>query len=77
MIDFERVEKECKFLREQLRLSKLSKAEKEVFALDGHSSSEMEKILFKDESAIKMQRRSIMGKLHVSSMQEAVQKIRL
>lgn len=53
----EHIEEECKFLKEQLFSPKLSKAEREAFALtlDGHSSSEMQKILFKNESRIKMQ----------------------
>ncbi|MFP3846847.1 LuxR family transcriptional regulator [Priestia filamentosa] len=65
-------------IKEELLLSNISKAEREVFALalDGHSSSEMQKILFKNESRIKMQRCSNLRKLHVSSMQEAIRKMK-
>ncbi|MCY8235393.1 LuxR C-terminal-related transcriptional regulator [Priestia endophytica] len=74
----ERVEEECKFLKEQLFLHQFTEPERKVFtlALDGHSVSEMEKILFKGRSTIKKQRQSIMRKLQVSSMQEAIQKMR-
>lgn len=72
------VEEECKILKEKLFLKQFTKAEKEVFALalDGHSISEMQKILYKQEDTIKMQRRSILQKLNASSMSEAVQQFK-
>lgn len=72
------VEEECRILKEKLFLKQFTKAEKEVFALalDGHSPSEMQEILFKEESTIKNQRRSILEKLSVSSMSEAVQQFK-
>lgn len=68
------VEEECRILKEKLFLKQFTKSEKEVFALalDGHSASEMQEILFKEKATIKMQRRSILQKLNVSSMKEAV-----
>ncbi|MGW9019321.1 LuxR C-terminal-related transcriptional regulator [Priestia megaterium] len=70
------VEEECRILKEKLFLKQFTKSEKEVFALalDGHSTSEMQEILFKEKSTIRMQRRSILQKLNVSSMEEAVDK---
>ena len=72
------VEEECRILKEKLFLKQLSKAEKEVFALalDGHSISEMQEILYKEKDTIKMQRRSILQKLNASSMSEAVQQFK-
>ncbi|AQU77220.1 helix-turn-helix transcriptional regulator [Priestia megaterium] len=72
------VEEECKILKEKLFLKQFTKAEKEVFALalDGHSISEMQKILYKQEDTIKTQRRSILQKLNASSMSEAVQQFK-
>ncbi|MDT3766439.1 LuxR C-terminal-related transcriptional regulator [Priestia filamentosa] len=72
----ERVEEECKFLKEQLFLSQFTQPERKIFelAIDEHSVTEMSEILFKERGTIKKQRRSIMQKLHVSSMEEAVQK---
>ncbi|MEH7521277.1 response regulator transcription factor [Priestia megaterium] len=69
-----RVEEECQMLREKLFLKQLTSSEQDVFALalDGHSITEMQNILFKEESTIKNQRRSILQKLNVSSMKEAV-----
>lgn len=72
------VEEECRILKEKLFLKQFSKAEKEVFALalDGHSTSEMQEILYKTKDTIKMQRRSILQKLNASSMSEAVQQFK-
>ncbi|MEB2268633.1 LuxR C-terminal-related transcriptional regulator [Priestia megaterium] len=72
------VEEECRILKEKLFLKQFTKAEKEVFALalDGHSISEMQKILYKAKDTIKMQRRSILQKLNASSMSEAVQQFK-
>ena len=71
----ERIEEECKFLKEQLFLAQFTPPERKIFelAIDGHSVTEMAEILFKERDTIKKQRRSIMRKLHVSSMEEAVQ----
>lgn len=71
----ERIEEECKFLKEQLFLAQFTRPEREIFelAIDGHSVTEMAEILFKERDTIKKQRRSIMRKLHVSSMEEAIQ----
>ncbi|MEH7554307.1 LuxR C-terminal-related transcriptional regulator [Priestia megaterium] len=72
------VEEECRILKEKLFLKQFTLAEKEVFALalDGHSISEMQKILYKQEDTIKTQRRSILQKLNASSMSEAVQQFK-
>ncbi|MBX9998157.1 helix-turn-helix transcriptional regulator [Priestia aryabhattai] len=72
------IEEECKILKEKLFLKQFTKAEKEVFALalDGHSISEMQSILYKEEGTIKMQRRSILQKLNASSMSEAIQQFK-
>lgn len=72
------VEEECRILKEKLFLKQFSKAEKDVFALalDGHSISEMQSILYKEENTIKTQRRSILQKLNSSSMSEAVQQFK-
>ena len=69
-----RVEEECQMLKEKLFLKRLTSSEQDVFALalDGHSITEMQNILFKEESTIKTQRRSILQKLNVSSMKEAI-----
>lgn len=69
-----RVEEECQILKEKLFLKQLTSSEQEVFALalDGHSVREMQDILFKEENTIKTQRRSILQKLNVSSMKEAI-----
>ena len=69
-----RVEEECQMLREKLFLKQLTSSEQDVFALalDGHSVKEMQDILFKEEDTIKTQRRSILQKLNVSSMKEAI-----
>lgn len=69
------VEEECRILKEKLFLKQFTLAEKEVFALalDGHSISEMQSILYKEENTIKAQRRSILQKLNASSMSEAIQ----
>ncbi|MCM3308648.1 response regulator transcription factor [Priestia megaterium] len=68
------VEEECQMLKEKLFLKQLTSSEQEVFtlALDGYSITEMQDILFKEESTIKNQRRSILQKLNVSSMKEAI-----
>ena len=69
-----RVEEECQMLKEKLFLKQLTLSEQDVFALalDGHSLAEMQDILFKEENTIKTQRRSILQKLNVSSMKEAI-----
>lgn len=69
-----RVEEECQMLKEKLFLKQLTVSEQGVFvlALDGHSITEMQNILFKEKSIIKNQRRSILQKLNVSSMKEAI-----
>lgn len=69
-----RVEEECQILKEKLFLKQLRSSEQDIFtlALDGHSITEMQNILFKEESKIKNQRRSILQKLNVSSMKEAI-----
>ncbi|MEH7490001.1 helix-turn-helix transcriptional regulator [Priestia megaterium] len=69
-----RVEEECQMLKEKLFLKQLTLSEQDIFALalDGHSVKEMQGILFKEENTIKTQRRSILQKLNVSSMKEAV-----
>ena len=69
-----RVEEECKILKEKLFLKQLTPSEQDVFALalDGYSITEMQDILFKEESTIKNQRGSILQKLNVSSMKEAI-----
>jgi DNA-binding NarL/FixJ family response regulator len=69
-----RVEEECQMLREKLFLKQLKSSEQDVFALalDGYSITEIQDILFKEESTIKNQRRSILQKLNVSSMKEAI-----
>ena len=56
-------------------MNQFSQAEKEVFALaiDGHSISEIQDILHKEEFTIRNQRRSILKKLNTPSMTEAVQ----
>ncbi|MCM2979228.1 LuxR C-terminal-related transcriptional regulator [Priestia aryabhattai] len=72
------VEEECRILKEKLFLKQFTLAEKEVFALalDGHSISEMQSILYKEENTIKAQRRSILQKLNASSMSEAIQQFK-
>ncbi|MED4287423.1 helix-turn-helix transcriptional regulator [Priestia megaterium] len=67
-------EKECKILKEKVFMNPLTQAEQEVFALsiDGHSISEIQDILHKEECTIKNQRRSILKKLNTQSMTEAV-----
>ena len=69
------VEEECKILKEKVFMNQFSQAEKEVFALaiDGHSVSEIQDILHKEERTIKNQRKSILKKLNTTSMTEAVQ----
>jgi DNA-binding NarL/FixJ family response regulator len=69
-----RVEEECQMLKEKLFLKQLTSSEQDVFALapDDHSITEMQDSLFKEESIIKNQRRSILQKLNVSSMKEAI-----
>ncbi|MGE7717778.1 response regulator transcription factor [Priestia megaterium] len=69
-----RVEEECQILKEKLFMKQFTSSEQDVFALalDGHSVKEMQDILFKEENTIKSQRRSILQKLNVSSMKEAI-----
>ncbi|MGE1115637.1 LuxR C-terminal-related transcriptional regulator [Priestia megaterium] len=61
-------------LKEKLFLKQLTSSEQGVFALalDGYSITEMQDVLFKEENAIKTQRRSILQKINVSSMKEAI-----
>ncbi|MEK6449691.1 LuxR C-terminal-related transcriptional regulator [Priestia aryabhattai] len=72
------VEEECKILKEKVFMNQFTKAEQEVFALaiDGHSISEIQDILHKEESIIKNQSRNILKKLNTLSMQEAVQQFK-
>lgn len=67
-------EEECQILKERLFLKQLTSSEQDIFALalDGHSVREMQDTLFKEENTIKTQRRSILQKLNVSSMKEAI-----
>lgn len=67
-------EKECKTLEQKVFMNQITQAEQEVFALsiDGHSISEIQDILHKEECTIKNQRRSILKKLNTQSMTEAV-----
>ena len=69
------VEVEGKMLKEKVFMNQLTQAEQEVFALaiDGHSISEIQNLLHKEESTIKNQRKSILKKLNTESMTEAVQ----
>ncbi|MBU3574139.1 LuxR family transcriptional regulator [Priestia aryabhattai] len=69
------VEEECKILKKKVFMNQFTKAEQRVFALaiDGHSISEIQGILHKEECTIKNQRKSILKKLNPSSMTEAVQ----
>ncbi|MCM3771368.1 MULTISPECIES: helix-turn-helix domain-containing protein [Priestia] len=69
------LEEECKILKEKVFMNQFTKAEQEVFALaiDGHSVSEIQDILHKEERIIKNQRKSILKKLNTSTMTEAVQ----
>jgi len=43
-----------------------------ALTIDGHSITEMQDILFKEESTIKNQRRSILQKLNIYSIREAI-----
>ena len=60
------VEEECKILKEKVFMNQFTKAEQEVFALaiDGHSISEIQDILHREECTIKNQRRIILKKLN-------------
>ncbi|MED3934613.1 LuxR family transcriptional regulator [Priestia megaterium] len=71
-----RVEEECKILKEKVFLNQFTVAEQQVFelALDGYSGREMQLILSKEEATIKSQRQTIIRKLGVSSMKDAVKK---
>ncbi|WP_412176621.1 helix-turn-helix transcriptional regulator, partial [Klebsiella pneumoniae] len=57
-------------LKEKVFMNQLTQAEQEVFALaiDGHSISEIQNLLHKEESTIKNQRKSILKKLNTESM---------
>ena len=68
-------EKECKTLEQKVFMNQITQAEQEVFALaiDGHSISEIQDILHKEECTIKNQKRSILKKWNTSCMTEAVQ----
>ena len=50
------VEEECKILKEKVFMNQFSQAEKEVFALaiDGHSVSEIQDILHKEERTLRI-----------------------
>lgn len=50
---------ECKILKEKVFMNQFTKAEQEVFslAIDGHSISEIQDILHKEECAIKNQKK--------------------
>ncbi|MGN7485646.1 helix-turn-helix transcriptional regulator [Priestia megaterium] len=65
---------ECKILKEKAFMNQFTKAEQKVFslAIDGHSISEIQDILHKEECTIKNQK-SILKKFNASSMPEAVQ----
>ncbi|MGG0451756.1 hypothetical protein ABEY82_15390 [Priestia megaterium] len=69
------VEKECKILEFKVFMNQITQAEQEVFslAIDGHSISEIQDILHKEECMIKNQK-SILKKFNASSIPEAVQK---
>ncbi len=69
------VEEECKILKEKVFMNQFTQTEKEIFALaiDGHSISEIQDILHKEECTIKNQRTNILKKLNTTSMTEAVQ----
>ncbi|WP_337134724.1 LuxR C-terminal-related transcriptional regulator [Priestia megaterium] len=61
-------------LKEKLFKKQPTSSEQAVVALapDGHSVTEMQDILFKEENTIKTQGRRILQKLNVSSMEEAI-----
>ncbi|WEA47245.1 helix-turn-helix transcriptional regulator [Priestia aryabhattai] len=65
-----RVEEECQMLKGKFSKKQLTSSEQDVFALalDDRSITEMQDILFKEESIIKNQKRSILQKSNVSSM---------
>ncbi|MCP1452191.1 LuxR C-terminal-related transcriptional regulator [Priestia megaterium] len=69
-----RVEEECQMLLKKLFKKQPTSSEQAVvaLALDGHSVTEMQDILFKEENTIKTQGRRILQKLNVSSMKEAI-----
>ncbi|MBX9998196.1 MULTISPECIES: LuxR C-terminal-related transcriptional regulator [Priestia] len=69
-----RVEEECQMLLKKLLKKQPTSSEQAVvaLALDGHSVTEMQDILFKEENTIKTQGRRILQKLNVSSMKEAI-----
>lgn len=56
-------------------MNQFTKVEQEVFAfaIDSHSISEIQSLLHKEESTIKNQRKSILKKLNMESMIDAVQ----
>jgi DNA-binding CsgD family transcriptional regulator len=68
------IEEEFKIMKEQLFLSQFTRAERDVFelAIDGLSSSEMAKWLYKERSTISQQRKDICKKLGVKNIKEAV-----
>jgi DNA-binding CsgD family transcriptional regulator len=68
------IEEEFKIMKEQLFLSQFSRAERQVFelAIDGLTSSEMAKWLYKERSTISQQRKDICKKLGVKNIKEAV-----
>ncbi|MGE1115209.1 helix-turn-helix transcriptional regulator [Priestia megaterium] len=72
-----RVEEVCKILKEKVFLNQFTFAEQQVFelALDGYSGREMQLILSTEEAKIKSQRKTIIRKLGVFSMKEAVKKV--
>ena len=69
------IEDEFTLMKEKLFLSQFTRAERQVFelAIDGLSSSEMAKWLYKERSTISQQRKDICKKLRVKNMKEAVE----
>jgi DNA-binding NarL/FixJ family response regulator len=69
------LEDEFIMVKEQLFLSQFTKSERAIFelAIDGLTTRQMMKWLYKEEGTIKKQRQSILEKLNVSSIKEAVQ----
>lgn len=53
------VEEECKILKEKVFMNQFTKAEQEVFALDGHSISATQDIFHKEEYTIKNQKKDL------------------
>lgn len=70
--------KEFLRLKEEEQLKELSDSEKEIYRLleEGHTQSQVEKLLFKSKSTIKTQVRSILKKLGASNIKEAISKVK-